>query len=75
MRRSEVVTLLAEALLQSDLYGGDTAEREEVREASKMSRLKIAHIAIKELENLGIIPPSIFDPEYYRNHINIWEEE
>tara|TARA_R110000868_G_scaffold66014_14_gene197074 strand:- start:4817 stop:5104 length:288 start_codon:yes stop_codon:yes gene_type:complete len=60
MKRSQMVEYIAEALLE--LYGGDEAEREEAREASKMHRLKTAHIALKAAEKNYMEPPGHMKP-------------
>lgn len=53
MKRSDIVELIAEALLT--LYGGDADEWEEVREPTIMARLKMADTALKALEKAGIV--------------------
>ena len=62
MKRSTMVGHIAEALLNAPhLFGGDKDEREAVREHTKMARLKLAHHALKEAEDKGMVPPS-FEP-------------
>lgn len=61
MKRSEAIYHIAEALLQSTLFGGDEKEREEVRESSKMGRLKMAHIALEAMEAAGVVVPPRFE--------------
>jgi hypothetical protein len=51
-------------LLNTNLYGGDKEEREEVRDLTRMSRIKIAHEALKAAENEGMLPP--FSEEVYK---------
>lgn len=56
MKRSEMVEKIAEAILAYDnLYGGDPNEREEAREATKMSRLMMANAALECCEQNGMI--------------------
>jgi hypothetical protein len=57
MKRSQMVKLIAEALLEA--YGGDQAEREEARESSKMRRLKMANLALVAAEDAGMLPPLV----------------
>ena len=60
MKRSEMIEIIAEALLQG-LYGGDSEECEEAREESYMHRLKTAAIALKAAEGAGMLPPTQYD--------------
>lgn len=50
-----MIEAIAEKLLI--MYGGDTEEREEVRETSKMGRLKAAKHALEAVLEAGMVPP------------------
>lgn len=80
MKRSEMVEKIAEDLLE--LCGGDKAEQEEVRESTKMTRLKFAHYSLKSAEKYGMLPPEYFykddfagDGMEFETLINEWESE
>jgi hypothetical protein len=63
MKRSEMLEIIAEALLHT--YGGDEVEREEARESSKMSRVIRANLALTACEKAGMTQPYI--PGSYDN--------
>jgi hypothetical protein len=85
MRRSEMVEAIAEKLLvEAHIFDGDLAECEEVREQTKMYRLKVAHYALKAAEELGMLPPfshEVFEKSWNKNRCpvtssgNEWDEE
>lgn len=59
MRRAWMVDRIAEALLtKSHAYGGGPDEWELSRERTRMSRIKLAHVALLECERSGMLPPS-----------------
>lgn len=60
MKRSEMIEKIAEDLLHShNIFGGDAAEREEVRESTNMSRLRFAAAMLDSAECNGMVPPVI----------------
>lgn len=80
MKKSEMIEHIAEALLA--LHGGAPDEWEEVREVTKMRRLKAAHTALKTAEEKGILPPehTFKDPGHFPGDqfeyvMRVWEDE
>ena len=75
MKRSEAVEALAEKLLSTKgLFGGAADEWEEVRESTKMYRIKIAHNALKAAEELGMLPPRT-ECHVLLTSKNVWDKE
>lgn len=75
MKRSEMVEKIAEELLQSRIYGGDTEEREAARMSTKMQRLRFANEALKAVEKFGMPAPAYLDLRYIESWIHEWEPE
>lgn len=72
MKRSEMLELMAEGILQTHLFGGSPEEREEVRKDTYMRRVIMANAALVVAENEGMMPPAIPYDTWY---VNQWDEE
>jgi hypothetical protein len=77
MKRSEMVNIIAEALLQ--LYGGAEDEWEEVRQQTRFTRIKTAHKALEAAEEAGMVPPIPTSKDLKAQidwtYTKCWEEE
>lgn len=64
MKRSKLIEEIAEAMLQRpSTFGGDKQEREEVRESTKIHRLKMADTALQVLEWNDLLNITEWDKE------------